>query len=252
MLTLSGNIHIALTADKLYDDLACAMLGAAEQAVEESKVFHLALSGGLTPERFYMRLVTDPRFRALPWKQTHIWLADERCVPESDERSNIRMIRETLMDHVPTPKRCVHAIPVLAQDPATAYEDELRQALAGQEVSNGLPVLDFVLLGMGEDGHTASLFPHSPALTETNKWIMLNDGPAVALPPRVTMTYPLLNAARQVAVLVTGSRKKETLQRVDQQLQETGPDVKNLPITGIDPSDPNGVLTWFLDTEAVE
>ena len=246
-LKLSGDVHVAPTADELYDDLAMALLGAAIESVAARGVFHVALSGGSSPEPFYMRLVTDPRFRAIPWQQTHAWIVDERRVPEDDPKSNYRMIREVLVDHVPMRRRQAHPMPVLSQRAAEEYQASLAEAMPGGSYG-APPRLDFVLLGMGDDAHTASLFPHSSAIGESVRWVIENDGPAVTPPPRVTMTYPLLNAARRVAVLVTGQKKAEALRKVDAQLRGGKPDPVALPITGIDPVD--GTLTWYLDAAA--
>ena len=251
--TLDGEAHVAASADKLYDDLAMALLGVASDAVGQRDVFHLALSGGSTPEPFYMRLVTDPRFRALPWERTHLWVVDERRVPETDDLSNYKMISETLADHVPMRRRQRHPMPVMLDDPAGAYEQELREVFglsgAGADGAGGKPPrLDFVLLGMGEDGHTASLFPHSPALRVRDRWVAVNEGPGVTPPARVTMTYPLINAARNVAVLVTGEKKADTLRRVG---RLGGADASELPIGAVDPdSEWGGFLTWYLDPQA--
>ncbi len=232
--------------------LARAVVAASLEAVAERGVFHLALSGGSTPEKFYFLLVTDPRFRALPWMQTHLWIVDERRVSFEDDRSNFKMIREMVADHIPTRKRLIHPMPVMESDPAALYEQELREqfkplAASRNPTATSAPRLDFILLGMGDDAHTASLFPHSPALKITDQLIAINAGPTVTPPGRVTMTYPLLNAARNLAVLVTGAKKTATLRRVSEQLK-TGPDLDNLPITGIGPI--NGDLTWYLDAEA--
>lgn len=256
-LKLSGHIHVAPSADALFDDLGHALLGAAEAAVRERGVFHLALSGGSTPEPFYVRLVTDPRFRLMPWKLTHLWLVDERRVPETDAKSNFRMIRETLADHVPTPRRQVHPMPVLHEDGAREYERAMSSAFglampAGDQPLDPAgpltPRLDFVLLGMGDDAHTASLFPGSAAAGVHNRWIAANDGPGVTPPPRLTMTFPLLNAARSLAVLLVGEKKHATLRRVEAQLATRGPDPLHVPITGIDPAD--GELVWYMDAPA--
>lgn len=240
-LQLSGKVLVQQSHDELFDALATSMMNAATHAVGESGEFHLALSGGSTPEPFYLHLVIDPRFREIPWHQTHVWIVDERRVPEDDEQSNFRMIRETLVDHVPMKRRNAHAMPVMADDPAGEYESQLAGYLPHGS-------LDFVLLGMGDDGHTASLFPGSPAQQVSDRWIAVNDGPTVTPPDRVTMTYPMLNAARHLAVLVTGAKKREMIRRVDQQLFDHGPDPAALPITGIDPRD--GELTWYLDAHA--
>lgn len=255
-LKLSGRTHVA-PADVLFDDLAIALATAATEAVKERGVFHVALSGGSTPEPFYMHLCIDPRYRGIPWEKMHVWIVDERRVPEDHDKSNIKMIRESFTNHLTMKKRQVHPMPVLLDDPASAYIEEMERVFESTAASqpgaslvtgSSIPRLDFVLLGMGDDGHTASLFPHSPALNEKAKWIANNDGPKVTPPPRVTMTYPLLNAARELVVLCIGAKKHAMLKRVSDQLQKAGPDPQNLPITGIQPK--QGRLTWYLDAAA--
>lgn len=251
---LPGIVHVTAAADELYDHLAVYLIQAANDAVKDREVFHLALSGGSTPEPFYMGLATDPRFRNMPWQKSHVWMVDERHVPQDDPQSNYRMICKALLDHVPMRGRQKHPVPVQAENPAIAYEGQLREVF-GPRIhkpgSNSIARLDFVLLGMGHDAHTASLFPRSDAIGITNQWISLNDGEHVTPPPRITMTYPLLNAARNIAVLVTGKSKAKTLRRVETQL-EHGSDPHNLPITGINPSSTefNGALSWHLDADA--
>ena len=249
MLKLPGHIHTAPDAEQLFDDLGSALLGSAQRAARERGVFHMALSGGGTPEPFYVRLVTDPKFRAFPWEQTNVWIVDERCVPEDHEKSNIKMIREAMLDHVPVKRSAVHPMPVLQENPAGVYEEELSVAFGGIAPPS-VPTLDFVLLGMGGDAHTASLFPQSPALTIADRWIAENDGERVVPPPRLTMTYPLINHANEVVVLLTGTGKHATLKQIEQRIAEAGPDIAELPITGIDPSANGGALTWYLDQGA--
>ena len=243
-IVLPGDVHVASDRDDLFDDLGSWVTAVAARSVDERGVFHVALSGGSTPEPFYMRLVIDPRFRGIPWQRTHVWLVDERRVPQDDERSNWRMIRESLVDHVPAKRRHLHPMPVLDDDPATRYEAQLREAFGHEDI----PAMDFILLGMGDDTHTASLFPGSDATRVTDRWIAVNDGPKVTPPPRVTMTFPLLNAARHVAVLCCGEGKRDALQRVAAQWRDTGPDPQAMPITGVDPED--GELMWYLDASA--
>jgi 6-phosphogluconolactonase len=245
-LTLPGVVHVEGEREQVFDALGQALLQAANEAIEARGQFHLALSGGGSPEPFYKQLATDPQFRAMPWQQTHLWLVDERRVPESDERSNMAMIRQALADHVPTPSRQVHPMPVMEQDPATLYEQALGQHVGA--VDDAPPKLDFILLGMGGDCHTASLFPHSPANQITDRWVAVNEGEAVTPPDRVTMTFPLINAGRQVAVLVLGDSKFEPLRRIEQQMDEVGRDATTLPITGINPT--AGSLHWYLDAAA--
>ena len=241
MLKLTGSTRIFDTADTVYDALASDLMDTALRAVGKHGSFHLALSGGSTPEPFYMRLMIDPRYRAIPWDQTHIWIVDERRVPEDDDRSNVRMIRETLSDHAPMRSRQVHAMPVMDDDAAAKYDAELRKHLPEGR-------LDFVLLGMGDDAHTASLFPHSPALDVTDAWVAANDGQHVTPPPRLTMTYPLLNAAHDVAVLLIGHKKAATLKTIAAALASDTADIASLPITGVSPA--AGRMQWFLDAPA--
>jgi 6-phosphogluconolactonase len=235
-MRLTGPVHVA-PRDDLIDDVAGVIVAAAMRAVEARGTFHLALSGGTTPEPVYVRLMIDPRWRVMPWDRTHLWLVDERLVPHEDERSNFRMIHETLAAHVPMRWRQVHPMPIADDDGAARYEQEL-----ARHVGDGR--LDFVLLGMGVDGHTASLFPHAAAVRESQRHVVIDKGPGVTPPPRITMTLPLLNCAREVAVLVTGGAKAAALRRIE----AAGVDPVALPITGVQPSD--GELTWYLDREA--
>lgn len=242
-LKLTGDLVVEPTDNLLFDSLGHAMLDVAFKAVKARGEFHVALSGGSTPEPFYIRLCTDPRFRLFPWQQTHLWIVDERRVPDDDDKLNYKMIKDVLVDHVPIRKRHVHAMPVMESDAADQYEKTLHEYLPSGK-------LDFVLLGMGDDGHTASLFPGSQAVHEQRRWIVANDGPQVTPPPRLTMTYPLLNAAAHLAVLATKAKKSPMLREIEKQLQASGPDPEKYPITGISPS--QGTLTWYLDAEAAK
>jgi len=235
-------VQVAPTADDVHEMLGRRILAAAAQAVEANGRFDLALSGGSTPEPFYRRLVTDPMYRSIPWDQTHFWVVDERQVPEHDERSNIRMIRETLCDHVPVRGRQVHPMPACTPNGAAEYDRDLKRELgpAGR--------LDFVLLGMGADGHTASLFPSSPALLAGSRWVAVNDGPTVTPPPRLTMTFGLLNRAAAVSVLVTGSEKSAMIRRVHDEFESGHPNIDAVPITGIAPD--HGDTAWLIDDNA--
>lgn len=243
-LTLPGTVHVAPDSDALFDDLGMAFTHIANKAVEDRGVFHVALSGGTTPWPFYQRLLIDPRFRGIDWRRTHVWIVDERRVPEDDDLSNYKSLRESLLEDIDTPASQVHPMPVMHVDPAGEYEKTLR-AVFGKAVKT--PRLDFVLLGMGSDCHTASLFPKSDAVHVSDRWIVVNDGPHVTPPARVTMTFPLLNAARRLAVLCVGAKKTQALRRVAGQMK-SGPDPVNLPITGIRPNE--GLLTWYLDRQA--
>lgn len=243
-LLLPGTVIIRDTPEDLFDALGHSFMGAARRAVADRGVFHVALSGGSTPEPFYRLLVIDPRFRGIPWEATHVWVVDERCVPPDDPRHNYSMIRESLLEHVPILPGSCHPMPVLEGGGDERYEQELRSRV--ECGGDGLPRLDFVLLGMGDDAHTASLFPRSDANRVVDRFITFNRGPHVTPPDRMTMTFPLLNAARAVGVLAVGAKKRATLGRVSEHLSEHPPDPVTLPITGVQPR--LGELAWWLDT----
>ena len=176
------------------DDIASA---AAERFVS-LRPRTVALAGGSTPRPLYERLATC----SFSWLETHIFFGDERCVPPGHEASNYRMAREALLSKVPA---TVHRMPGETCD-AGAYEEELSKGF-GQ----GLPQLDLVLLGLGEDGHTASLFPGDRALQVTDHWVVQVQGPDYS---RLTLTLPVLSAAKAVVFLVSGASKRAALQQL--------------------------------------
>ncbi|MCS6964395.1 6-phosphogluconolactonase [Thermoflexus sp.] len=181
----------------------------AQRAIRRSGRFVVALAGGQTPRRAYEWLAHPLCRDAVAWEAVYVFWGDERCVPLSDPRSNARMAWEALLRHVPIPPD--HVYPIVCEgDPASVaarYEAILR-GFFGET-----PRFDLVLLGLGEDGHTASLFPFHPALEEPARWAT---GVETMDPPRVTLTFPALNQARRVVFLVAGSSKavalRETLQ----------------------------------------
>ena len=197
--SLPGGVNVGADAEDAQERLGRTLLGSAKQAVGKRGVFHLALSGGGTPMPFYRRLMIDPLFIEMPWSRTHLWIVDERRAPFDSDTNNFKHIHELIVEHADIPGSNVHPMPVDQEDAADLYAATLREHLA----SGGAPGdsdrgrLDFVLLGMGPDGHTASLFPHSAALNVEDQWVVDNDGPSVVPPARVTMTYPLLNNAGQ-------------------------------------------------------
>lgn len=242
---LPGTVVVRSFVDDVIDSIASDLFLHARNCVRTFGDFHLAVSGGGTPEPLYQRLMYDPAFRELPWKRTHLWIVDERRVPHEDDRSNFKMIRETLVIHSDIPREQVHPINAMSDTADEEYERELRETLAWRE--KGHDRLDFVVLGMGSDCHTASLFPHSPALAARDRLVVMNSGPTVTPPDRVTMTFELINASRFIGVLVTGSPKREAVERVVNrgggQLTE-----QDLPILGVRPL--GGELRWYLDEAA--
>jgi 6-phosphogluconolactonase len=242
---LPGRVTMRADAHDVHTVLAADLMIHANNCVRAFGDFHLALSGGSTPMPFYERLMVDPAYRAFPWKRTHLWIVDERRVPETDERSNFKHIAEILVDHSDIPPSQVHPMRAHEEDADKRYERELREILEWREP--GHDRLDFVLLGMGDDGHTASLFPNSPALGERERLVTINDGAGVT-PPRVTMTYKLINASRFIAVLVTGAKKAPMLARVAQQKDEPN----EIPVLGVRPLGGEGAteLSWYVDEDA--
>ena len=242
---LRGGKIVLPTADDLIDRLGGDLLRIAHKTHQERGVFHLALSGGSTPQALYRRLMIDPGYRLMPWRSTHLWLVDDRCVPFTDERSNWKMIKELIVDHADIPADQIHPMPVLDRAGDRKYEAVLKSWLQTPQAGGRL---DYILLGMGPDGHTASLFPETEGLKEQSRWVIFNDGEKVIAPrPRMTMTYPLINNARHINLLVTGENKFPILQRVAAMPH----DVTNLPVTGIAPAKEDSTMTWYFDQAAM-
>ena len=216
------------------------------EAIEENGMFTVALSGGSTPRPLYTLLATGKFARSIDWARVHLFWGDERCVPPDDPRSNYRMVRESLLDGVSIPPANVHRIHG-EEDPnvaAAGYEKELRTFFGSTGV-NGLPRVgfDLVLLGMGEDGHTASLFPGLPAVTEQVRWVMAQFVEAVSM-WRITLTPAVINTAKHVIFLVSGAEKAHRLRDVLE--GPVQPEV--LPAQMIRPV--HGQLLWLLDDAA--
>jgi 6-phosphogluconolactonase len=232
---------------QVYDDPASLSVAAARlfvrqsrQAVQARGRSSVALSGGYTPERTYRLLAQRPARDEIPWAQVHVFWGDERCVPSNDVRSNARMAHRALLDHVPLPADHVHPIQCVhsPEQAASEYEALLRAFFAG-----GPPRFDFIFLGLGENGHTASLFPNTPVLDEESRWVAEVYVAEQAL-WRVTLTAALINRAAVVAFLVSGSAKAQALRRVLQGPREP----HSLPAQLVSPLD--GELYWMVDRQA--
>jgi 6-phosphogluconolactonase len=220
----------------------------ADEAVRARGRFTVALSGGSTPRALY-QLLAGPDAAALgppaAWDRIHLFWGDERYVPPDHPDSNYRMTREALLDRVPVPAANVHPIPTHFPDPAeaaTVYEATLRTAFG---VPEGWPRFDLVLLGLGPDAHTASLFPGTAALRDVEHLVTANWVPKFTS-YRITLTYPTLNNGACVQFLVSGAEKKDALRAVWH-----GPrDLEQFPAQGILPD--NGRLVWLVDRAAVD
>ncbi|MCL4808226.1 MAG: 6-phosphogluconolactonase [Thermoanaerobaculia bacterium] len=227
------------SAVALADGVADLFAARAAEAVEERGRFRVALAGGTTPLAAYRRLAASPWADVVPWGSVEVFFGDERCVGECDGDRNDAAAREALLLHVPVPPENVHPVPSLAPDAAERYEALLRERLGAP--APAVPVLDLVLLGLGEDGHTASLFPGHPAAAETRRLVVRVDGAPKPPPSRVSFTLPLLNAARTVVFVVSGDGKRGALARV-----LSGD--RGLPAACVDP--PLGERLFYLDRAA--
>lgn len=178
----------------------------------------VCLTGGSTPERLYELLSTEPYRAAIPWDRVHWFWGDDRFVPPSDPRSNAGMARRRLLDHVPVPFTNIHAIPTRSASPEEAarlYEAELRGFYGADRLAAGRPLFAIVLMGLGEDGHTASLFPGHAELDEKQHWVVgVNEAGLEPFVPRVTLTFPVLASTREMLFLASGKGKREILARV--------------------------------------
>jgi 6-phosphogluconolactonase len=212
----------------------------AQAAIDARGRFSIALSGGSTPRDLHLRLASPPLVDRVDWSRWHVFFGDERCVPPDDERSNYRMAEETLLKRVPIPPANVHRMrgELPPEEAAAAYERELREFFGDEP-----PRLDLILLGMGDNGHTASLFPGLQAVHEENRWVVAEYVAEVGM-WRITLTPVVLNLARQVLFLVAGAAKADMLRRVLE-----GPYVPDqLPAQVVRPTD--GELTWLVDAAA--
>jgi 6-phosphogluconolactonase len=226
------------------DDQASAGRAAAEWLLERALAVEggpgFCLSGGSTPRILYAMLAAAPFRDRFPWDRAHWFFGDERLVPSDSPRSNYRMVREALFDHVPIPAASIHRVPTELGDAAkiaAAYEDDLKAFYGEPALAAERSLFAATLLGVGEDGHTASLFPNSLALDERTRWAVPAMGPDNE--PRLTLTPPVLESAGEVGFLVTGADKHPILTRIWQD--------DDLPAARIQPA---GRLRWFVDRGA--
>jgi 6-phosphogluconolactonase len=235
---------------RTYANLELAALKAADlvqktaaAAIRRQGFFTLVLAGGTTPRRLYEVLAAPPYSSRQPWQDFHVFWGDERCVAPGRPESNFEMAKKALLERVIIPAANVHRIRTELEPPeaAGAYEQELRDffALHPERTAGGFPRFDLVLLGMGEDGHTASLFPGAEALEEEEKWVAAvgpRGEPEVA---RITMTLPVLNNADNVLFLIAGTIK-QTIMREIIDRPEAAAD--RFPAARVQPK---GRLYWF-------
>jgi 6-phosphogluconolactonase len=187
------------------------------KAVEARSTATLVLAGGSTPHGIHARLADRGFSPPIPWHLVHLFWGDERCVPPNDRNSNYAMARTTLLDRIEIPSENIHRIPgeLPPLDAADRHEAELRRHFG----DGGLPTFDCIMLGMGADGHTASLFPGDPLIDETERWIGATDGIQASPPvPRVGMTLPVLNTARKIVFVVSGEAKHRVVREIEERV----------------------------------
>ncbi len=236
------------TTEDLAKRAAGLIYEAARDAIAARGRFTIALTGGSSPRKTY-ELLAKATPEQMDWANVFVFLGDDRFVPYSSKDSNYEMCRELLLNHVPIPDGHVfpiHTNAATKEDAANLYAGMLSEVFA-TPLSGPPPVFDMILLGMGDDGHCASLFPGMPTLTVTDKWVI--SSPPGTLPPpvdRVTFTFPVLNAARQVLFLVDGAKKAPAVRDI----VEGGAAVNVHPSAGVQPA--HGKLLWLLDRTAAE
>ncbi|XP_004863713.1 GDH/6PGL endoplasmic bifunctional protein isoform X1 [Heterocephalus glaber] len=233
---------ISAWPEELISRLASDIEASALQAVQHFGKFHLALSGGSSPIALFQQLAMG--HYSFPWAHTHLWLVDERCVPLSDPDSNFQGLQAHLLQHIRLPYYNIHPMPVHLHQRLCAEEDQGAQTYAGEIsalVANSS--FDLVLLGMGTDGHTASLFPQSPTGLDGEQLVVLTQSP-FRPHQRMSLSLPLINRAKKVAVLVMGRTKRDITMLVSR----VGQEPRKWPISGVLPS--SGQLVWYMDYEA--
>jgi 6-phosphogluconolactonase len=235
-------MHIAIypDIDTISQHAAAYIMHIARESIVTRGRFTIALSGGNTPRKLYGLLASEPYNSQIDWQLVDIFWSDERCVPPDDPESNYFMAHEVLLSRISIPVDQVHRMPAdqLNRDAASlTYTREMQRVFS----TNGIPDFDLLQLGMGPEGHTASLFPHQPSLYERERLVMPVTVPKPP-PDRLTFTPPILNAARHVLFLATGADKADALRAVIE-----GPDNPDeYPAQIVRP--PNGEVTWMVDS----
>ena len=233
-------IHIAPDAGQVSEELASWITDCIQEVLRTQDRFTFVLSGGSTPKKLYDLLAASPYKEKIPWEKLHFFWGDERAVPFEDDRNNAKMCYDELLNKVPVIAENIHVMrtDIEPAESVAAYEKVLKQYFEDSETT-----FDFVLLGMGDDGHTLSLFPETEVIHEAERWVSTFFLAAQDM-YRITLTAPVVNAAKYVAFMAVGSGKAVTLKSVLE-------DEKNLdkfPSQIIQPT--AGELHWFVDEAA--
>ena len=239
MSGMSGRIETLADPAALARHVAEWMTTAALAATGD---FRVSLSGGSTPKALFTLLASDPFVGRFPWARVSWYWGDERFVPYDHPESNYRMAREAMLRKVPVPPGNIHPVPVdgTPEEAALRYERILQAEYGAAVLDRAKPLFDVTLLGIGTDGHTASLLPSDPVLQERKRWVaaVSHGRPEV----RITMTYPVIESSRQVAFLVAGKEKAATFNAI-----RAG--ASQVPAARVKPV---GELIWFVDKAATE
>lgn len=236
------HITVFSDVDTLSQEAAEYIVRIANEAINNFGRFTIALSGGTTPKKLYTLLGSEPYSSQIDWGRVDIFWSDERCVPPDDAESNFRMAQEVLLSKISIPAQQIHRMPADQQDrdaASLAYTREMQRTFG----VDGVPAFDLIQLGMGPEGHTASLFPHQPSLHEQQRLVMPVSVPKPP-PARLTFTPRILNEARHILFLVTGKEKADAVHAVLE--SEYQPD--EYPAQIVQPG--RGEVTWMLDTGA--
>lgn len=242
---MSSPLRIFKDSDELAAHAADQIVQVAQEAIRVRGRAMVALAGGSTPKKSYRLLAQPPRRGRMDWAHTYLFFGDERFVPPDDPSSNFAMVQETLLEPASVPAGRVFQVPTQlgsAAAAAQAYAATLSRTFG---VGDNPPRFDLILLGLGDDGHTASLFPGAASLRVTDRWVVAS--PPGTLPPpveRITLTLPVLNAAREILFLVVGPNKAEALQDV----LEGRAGRAERPAAAVCPVD--GMVTWLVDEAA--
>jgi len=236
-------LHILKDISEISKHVADFLVEKSNEVLQKQDQFTIALSGGSTPKALHELLSGDEYKNKIDWSKWHFFMGDERFVPITDDRSNAKMCYETLLNHVPVNKEHIHFYQtenISPEESSGHYEQILHQFFDGKETG-----LDVILLGMGDNAHTLSLFPHQPIIFETKKWVdsfWLEEQNMY----RITMTHPVANHAAQVIFLAAGANKQEALKEVLQ--GKYNPDEYPSQIIRPQP----GELHWFVDEAAAK
>ncbi|PWH18536.1 MAG: 6-phosphogluconolactonase [Ardenticatenia bacterium] len=244
LLQTEYRLFVFPTQEELGAAAAAYVARLAAAATRTCKRFYVAFSGGSLPGLLCPALTSTPLRTAIDWRAWYIFWADERCVPLDDAQSNYRLVREQLLDRVDIPPAQVYPVDTQLKPAAVAQAYQTVLAEVFRPLEGEIPRFDLILLGLGEDGHTASLFPWHPLLHENEHWVAAVHNSPKPPPERVTLTFPVLNSAREVVFITAGAGKAAALAGVF--APHVSPEV--LPARLVRP--PYGRVTWFVDQAA--